>query len=75
MHRRGHLDTKMSAFQESGSHDTQPDSNLRNESENYPVDIDSVAQLARLYAAGTPPDEEFRSIKERINATRSCGRI
>jgi hypothetical protein len=59
----------MSAFQESGSHDTQPDSNLRNESENYPVDIDSVAQLARLYAAGTPPDEEFRSIKKRINAT------
>jgi hypothetical protein len=59
----------MSAFQESRSHDTLPDSNLRNESENYPVDIDAVAQLARLYAAGTPPDEEFRSIKKRINAT------
>jgi hypothetical protein len=56
-------------LQGSGSHYIQTDSDLRTESENYPVDIDAVAQLARLYAAGTPPDEEFRSIKERINAT------
>jgi hypothetical protein len=52
-----------------GGHDTKADSNLRKESKNYPVNIEAVAQLARLYAAGTPPDEEFRSIKERINAT------
>ena len=51
-----------------GGHDTKADSNLGKESENYPVNIEAVAQLARFYAAGTPPDEEFRSIKERINA-------
>jgi hypothetical protein len=31
------------------------------------VNIEQVAQLAKFYAAGTPPDEEFRSLKERIN--------
>jgi hypothetical protein len=52
----------------SGGHDTKADSDLRKQSEIYPVNIEAVAQLARFYAAGTPPDEEFRSIKERINA-------
>ena len=56
----------------SGGHDTKADSDLRTQSEIYPVNIDVVAQLARFYAAGTPPDEEFRSIKERINTSRNA---
>ena len=51
----------------SGGHDTKADSDLWTQSELYPVNIDAVAQLARFYAAGTPPDEEFRLIKEGIN--------
>ena len=31
------------------------------------MDIEKVAQLAKFYATGAPPDEEFRSIKERID--------
>ena len=31
------------------------------------MDIEQVAQLAKFYAAGTPSDEEFRSLKERID--------
>jgi len=38
-----------------GGRDIKPDN---------PVDIEKVAQLARFYAAGTPPAEEFRAIKE-----------
>jgi hypothetical protein len=56
----------------SGGHDTKADSDLRTGSEIYPVDIEVVAQLARFYAAGTPPDEEFRSIRERINTARNA---
>ena len=51
----------------SGGHDTKADSDLRTQSEIYPVNIEAVAQLARFYANGTPPDEEFRLIKEWIN--------
>jgi hypothetical protein len=50
----------------SGRHDT--DSDLREQSGIYPVNIEAVAQLARFYAAGNPPDGEFRSINERNNA-------
>ncbi len=32
-----------------------------------PVNIEKVAQLARFYAAGTPPDEEFKAIKEWVS--------
>jgi hypothetical protein len=53
----------------SGGHDTKADSDLWTQSERYPVSIEAVAQLARFYAAGTPPDEEFRSIKEGINTS------
>ena len=56
---------------DSGGPDTKADSDLRTQSEIYPVNIEVVAQLARFYAAGTPPDEEFRSIKERINTPRN----
>jgi hypothetical protein len=52
----------------SGRHDTEVDSELRKQSGTYPVNIEAVAQLARFYAAGNPPDGEFRSIKERNNA-------
>ena len=31
------------------------------------MNIEKVAQLAKFYAAGTPPDEEFRAIKEWVN--------
>ena len=52
----------------SGAHDTGADrSALRKQSEVGSVDIEQVAQLAKFYAAGTPPDEEFRSLKERID--------
>jgi len=51
----------------SGGHDTKADSDLWTQSELYPVNIEAVAQIARLYAARTPPDEEFRLIKEGIN--------
>jgi hypothetical protein len=37
-------------------------------SEACSLNIDKVAQLARLYAAGTPPEQEFRAIKEWANA-------
>jgi hypothetical protein len=53
----------------SGGHDTKAHSDLWTQSELYPVNIEAVAQLARFYAAGTPPDEEFRSIKEGINTS------
>jgi hypothetical protein len=53
----------------SGGHDSKADSDLWTQSELYPVNIEAVAQLARFYAAGTPPDEEFRSIKEGINTS------
>ena len=36
--------------------------------EMYAVNIEAVAKLAQLYAAGAPPDEEFRLIKERLSA-------
>jgi hypothetical protein len=52
----------------SRGHGAKADSNLQKDSENYPLDIDAVAQLARLYASGTPPEVEIRLIKERINA-------
>jgi hypothetical protein len=58
----------------SEGHDTKADSDLRTQSEIYPVNIEVVAQLARFYAAGTPPDEEFRSIKDRINTPRNVDR-
>ena len=51
----------------SGGYDTKADSDLWTQSELYPVNIEAVAQIARLYAARTPPDEEFRLIKEGIN--------
>jgi hypothetical protein len=55
--------------QNSGGHDTNADrSDLRKQSEVYPVNIEKVAQLARFYAAGTPPQEEFRAIKKWLNA-------
>ena len=50
----------------SGGHDTKADSDLWTQSKLYPV-IEAVAQIAQLYAARTPPDEEFRLIKEGIN--------
>jgi hypothetical protein len=55
----------------SGGHETKADCDLRTQSEIYPVNIEAVAQLARFYANGTPPDEEFRLIKERINTPRN----
>ena len=58
----------------SGGHDTKADSDLRTQSEIYPVYIEAVAQLAKFYANGTPPDEEFRLIKERINTPRNVDR-
>ena len=51
----------------SGGHETKADCDLRTQSEIYLVNIEAVAQLARFYANGTPPDEEFRLIKEWIN--------
>ncbi len=55
----------------SGRYDTEADSDLRKQSASYSVNIELVAQLARFYAAGNPPDGEFRSIRERINAIRT----
>jgi len=52
----------------SGSHHSEADGDLDERSRIRSVDIEAVAQLARFYAAGPPPDEEFRSIKEWINA-------
>jgi hypothetical protein len=49
----------------SAGHDSEADRELRNLTA---VNIEAVANLARFYAAGTPPDEEFRSFKERLNA-------
>ena len=61
LHKAGHGDV-------SGAHDTGADrSALRKQSEVGSVDIEQVAQLAKFYAAGTPSDEEFRSLKERID--------
>src|SRR6476469_1812097 len=54
----------------SAGHDSEADSDLRKQSGFYAANIEAVAKLARFYAACTPPDEEFRSIKERINAAR-----
>jgi hypothetical protein len=46
-------------------HDTKTDrTDLRTQSEACLLNFDKVAQLAKFYAAGTPPDEEFRAIKE-----------
>jgi hypothetical protein len=53
----------------SGDHETKADGNVLKQSEIYPVDIEAIAKLARFYAVGTPPEEEFRSIKEHISAT------
>jgi hypothetical protein len=53
----------------SGGHDTETDRiDLRTQSEACSLNIDKVAQLAKFYAAGTPPDKEFRAIKEWANA-------
>jgi len=55
----------------SAGHDIEADGDLRKQSGNYTVNIEAVAKLARFYAAGTPPDEDFRLIKEQINAARN----
>jgi hypothetical protein len=52
----------------SGSHHSEADGDLDERPRIRSVDIEAVAQLARFYAAGPPLDEEFRSIKEWINA-------
>ena len=66
---KAHASEIETAILNSGGHDTKPDSSdLRKQSEVHPVNIEKVAQLAKFYAAGTPPDEEFRAIKERVNA-------
>ena len=60
--------TALSHDDVSGTHDSGADSSdLRKQSAVDSVNIEQVAQLAKFYAAGTPPDEEFRSLKERIN--------
>jgi len=51
----------------SGSH--HDDGDLDNRSGIHSLDIEAVAQLARFYAVGAPPDEELRSIREWINAS------
>jgi len=51
----------------SGSH--HDDGDLDDRSGIHSLDIEAVAQLARFYAVGAPPDEELRSIKEWINAS------
>jgi hypothetical protein len=56
------------AYLYSGAHDIEADDGSREQSGTFAANIEEVAQLARFYAAGTPPDEEFKSIKERINA-------
>jgi hypothetical protein len=53
-----HVSEIVTASLNSGGHDVKPDD---------PVNIEKVAQLARFYAAGTPPDEEFRAIKEWVS--------
>ena len=50
-----HVSEIVTASLNSGGLDVKPDN---------PVNIEKVAQLGRFYAAGTPPDEEFRAIKE-----------
>jgi hypothetical protein len=53
----------------SGGHDTKTGrTDLRTLSEACSLNIDKVAQLARLYAARTPPEQEFWAIKEWANA-------
>jgi hypothetical protein len=48
-------------------HDAKADcSDLREKSEVGSANIEKVAQLAKLYAAGTPSDKEFAAIKERV---------
>jgi hypothetical protein len=50
-------------------HDTKTDcTDLRTQSEACLLIIDKVAQLAKFYAAGNPPDEELRAIKKRVTA-------
>jgi hypothetical protein len=52
-----------------GGHDSKMGrTDFRTVSEACSLNIDKVAQLARLYAAGTPPEQEFRAIKEWANA-------
>jgi len=53
---------------DSAGHDFEVDGDLRKQSGHDAVNIEAVGKLARFYAACTPPDEEFRLIKERINA-------
>jgi hypothetical protein len=53
-----HVSEIVTASLNSGGLDVKPDN---------PVNIEKVAQLARFYAAGTPPDEEFRAIKEWVS--------
>jgi hypothetical protein len=56
------------ATQNSGGHDAKADCrDLRRESELGSVNIEKVAQLAKLYATGALPDKELRAIKERAN--------
>jgi hypothetical protein len=51
-------------------HDAKADcSDLREKSEVGSANIEKVAQLAKLYAAGTPSDKEFAAIKERVKVT------
>jgi hypothetical protein len=53
---------------EAAGHDAKADCrDLRRESELGSVNIEKVAQLAKLYATGAPPDKELRAIKERAN--------
>ncbi len=42
---------------------------LREKSEIGSANVEKVAQLAKLCAAGTPSDKEFAAIKERVKVT------
>jgi hypothetical protein len=57
----------------SGNHNAKADCyDLRKESEagsGDSADVEKVAQLAKLYAAGTPSDEEFATIRVRVRTT------
>jgi hypothetical protein len=52
----------------SAGHDSEADRDLRKQCGMNAVNIEAVAKLARFYAAGTPPDEDFKLINQRINA-------
>jgi hypothetical protein len=52
----------------SAGHGIEPARTYESSLEMYAVNIEAVAKLAQLYAAGAPPDEEFRLIKERLSA-------